>query len=230
MLIAEEIRELVVPIDSIHPHPQNPWNGDEDRVGEALARFGQIKPITVHAETGNILRGHTVYAAMLSLGAKSIAVIRKSCDEGEALRILLNDNRTKDSGAYDIEKLLALTNKVGAMDRGLVGTGYSPDDLDALLGTMNAAPSPGGDLGPSTVGPSNPARRPLPLASDPSVVDPDEAIDLPPLPPGADLTQVILWYPRETYEPLVDALDALLPSLDDTYTDVVLRLVGAQCE
>ena len=49
--IAPPLRSLVVPIESVTRHPNNPRRGDVDAVAASLARFGQQKPIVVQAGT-----------------------------------------------------------------------------------------------------------------------------------------------------------------------------------
>lgn len=226
--IAEPLRDLIVDIGELSPHPKNPWNGDEDEVAASLARFGQVRPVLYQRSTGHILRGNTTYAAALSLGATVIAAVPMDVDDEEALRVLLNDNRTKDAGGYDLTALAAVMRQVD-QSSGLTGTGYSTEDIAAVLELASDAPRTG-EHRPSDIGPVNPLRRRVPR-------DDDDSLGLPELPAGSDLQQITLLYAREPYEQLVRDLELIDPIPDDlddgaevpTHTDTVLRLLGVTC-
>lgn len=49
--IALQLHSLIVPIESVTLHPNNPRIGDVEAVAASLARFGQQKPIVVQAAT-----------------------------------------------------------------------------------------------------------------------------------------------------------------------------------
>jgi hypothetical protein len=56
--IAPQLHSLIVPIDSVTLHPNNPRRGDVEAVAASLARFGQQKPIVVQASTGYVVAGN----------------------------------------------------------------------------------------------------------------------------------------------------------------------------
>lgn len=122
-----------VSTDTLTPHPQNPRNGDLEAIQESLRVNGQYKPIVV-AEDGTIIAGNHTYAAALALGWETLSVVRLPVDPNSetARRIMLADNRTSDLGRYDDAALAEILQSLDA-DAGLIGTGYSADDLSDLL-------------------------------------------------------------------------------------------------
>jgi ParB-like chromosome segregation protein Spo0J len=131
-VIAPDLVPLAVPIDSLRELPGNPRRGDVGAVAGSLRRFGQRKPIVVRQD-GTIIAGNHTWKAARELGWDQIAVVRVADDDQEALAFALADNRTGDLGVYDDEALLDLLNEVDTGPSGLAGTGYTDDDLAALL-------------------------------------------------------------------------------------------------
>lgn len=130
--IAEPIRHLAVPVDSIHPYPGNPRTHDLPAIAASLAnpKRGQYKPITVNRRTGDILAGNGTWeAARDLLGWTQIAVTWVDVDDATAAGIVAVDNRTSDLAGYD-DRLLA--DLLGQVDD-LASVGYTPEDLDGLL-------------------------------------------------------------------------------------------------
>jgi hypothetical protein len=126
-----------VPLSSLHPSERNPRIGVIPAIAESLATNGQYRPIVVRAD-GEILAGNHTWKAAASLGWTEIAVVRVDVTDEQAARIMLADNRTADLGGYDDAALLALLQEVQEVDLALTGTGYSPDDLELLLGITEA--------------------------------------------------------------------------------------------
>lgn len=124
-----------VPIDSLHPHPSNPRQGDVGAISESLEANGLYRPILVQGASNMIIAGHHLWRALRHLGADTVPVLRLPVDNPTALRILLADNRSADLGSYDESALSALL--VNIVERegvgGLAGTLYDGDTLDDLL-------------------------------------------------------------------------------------------------
>jgi ParB-like chromosome segregation protein Spo0J len=134
--IREELKPLSVSIGSVHPHPRNVRQGDIGAIIESLTKHGQYRPIVVHKATGDILAGNHTYAAATALGWKDIAVTMVDCDEEQALRILLTDNRANDLASYDDNALADLLKELMTTEEQLAGTMFDPADLDDLLGLL----------------------------------------------------------------------------------------------
>jgi len=130
--IAPQLRALVIPLDCVELHPQNPRLGDVAAVAASLRRFGQQKPIVVQRTTGYVVAGNHVVRAALSLGWTEIAANVEDLDDAEAIAFMLADNRTADLGGYDDTLLAAILAEQQAEDN-LAATGYDADAVAALL-------------------------------------------------------------------------------------------------
>lgn len=145
----EPLRPLLVPIDSVSQHPDNPRQGDAGAVAASLARFGQQKPIVVQKSTGWIVAGnHTQQGVRLvgemervlefgpGLDWTHIAVVFSDLDDLEAKAYAIADNRTSDLGTYDDERLARILTEL-ATAGSLVGVGYDGEDVDDLLASLS---------------------------------------------------------------------------------------------
>jgi hypothetical protein len=143
MNIREEIASLAQPIDQFHTHPRNVRQGDVGAISESLKSHGQYRPIVVQRSTGYVLAGNHTFMAAKSLGWKQVAVTYVDCDNEQAMKILLVDNRANDLAMYDDRALADLLKELAATEAGLDGSLFSGDDLDDLLyrleGTMGNA-------------------------------------------------------------------------------------------
>lgn len=128
------LADLMVPKDSIQPHPDNDNNGDVDELVQSIIVNGCYRPIYVQQSTGNILAGHTLYSALLELGALMVPVMFLDDDgtpnNGE--RILLTDNQVARLARRDDSATLALLKRLENDDLGLSGTGFSERDVENL--------------------------------------------------------------------------------------------------
>jgi hypothetical protein len=129
----EQVCHLLVPIDQVTRHPENPREGDVDAIAESIEVNGFISPVIVQKSTGHIIAGNHRYDALLALGSSVIPVIQVDIDDNMAKRYLLADNRTSDLGRYNEENLAELLVEIMQSDLGLIGTGYTQDAVDALL-------------------------------------------------------------------------------------------------
>lgn len=127
------IEELLVPIDSVKPHPRNPRVGDVKKIAVSLELNGQFRPIVVNRRDGSILAGNHTWKAAKSLGWTEIGATFVDADEDAAQRIMLADNRLAELGRYDESELLALLQDVALTAEGLAATGYTEDDLMLLI-------------------------------------------------------------------------------------------------
>lgn len=128
------LETMMVPADAVRPHPSNPNNGDVDEIVASVMVNGCYRPIIANQESGYILAGHHLYAALLQLGATRIPVLWLSTDDRESARILLADNRIAALARVDDGLLIDLLKYVDNDDvDGLAGTGYSVDDYLDLL-------------------------------------------------------------------------------------------------
>jgi len=135
--IRTEIARLAQPINNVQPHPRNVRQGDVGVICQSLEAHGQYRPIVVHKSTNNILAGNHTWQAANALGWEKIACTYVDCDDEQALRILLADNRANDLASYDDSALAELLKDI-ADTSGLEGTLFEPSDLDDLLAMLEA--------------------------------------------------------------------------------------------
>lgn len=118
----------VVPIDDIHPHPDNPNRGDVELIGESIDVNGWYGAVIVQRSTGRILAGNHRWAAARDKGATEIPVIYKDVDDVVALRILLADNETARAATIDTDQVSSILRRLGSVE----GTGFKGlEDLEA---------------------------------------------------------------------------------------------------
>ena len=139
-MIAEELQPLAVPIDSLMPHPENPRRGDRDRIRDSLWRFGQVRPIlTLRAGAenklpdGTIIAGHHVWMTAREEEWPEIAAVRVTMSDEQARAYMVADNRLSDIAGYDDRLLAQVLTDVRQEQEGLAGTGYTDEEVDALL-------------------------------------------------------------------------------------------------
>lgn len=123
-----------MPLADLTMHHKNPRVGDVDAIAESLRESGQYKAIIVNkgTKTGRpyeILGGNHTYLAMKRIGEKEMLVSLVDVSETEATKILLSDNKTAEKGTYDDEALKELFASLPDA----VGTGYSQEELDAVV-------------------------------------------------------------------------------------------------
>lgn len=140
MQIRESLLSLAQPIDQFKLHPRNVRQGDIGAISESLRAHGQYRAIVVQRGTNHILAGNHTYQAAKALGWKEIAVTYVDCDDDQALRIMLADNRTNDLASYDDDALTGLLKELVSSERGLDDTAYSANDLDELIKSLEPFP------------------------------------------------------------------------------------------
>lgn len=126
-------------IEDLRLYPGNARCGNVDMIADSLKTHGQYKPIVVNRGTkapelaNTVIAGnHTLQAAKL-LGWDTIDVHWIDVTADEARRIVLVDNRTQDKATYDVDALLDLLTESPDLD----GTGFTRDDVDALLESLD---------------------------------------------------------------------------------------------
>jgi len=123
-MIATEM--VMVGVNEIMPHPQNPRVGDVESIAESITENGYFAPVGVQRSTGFVLYGnHRLLAARLA-GLAEVPVVWLDVDDVHATRIMIADNRYAEKGTWDDRKLLDLLDDFD-LD-GLLGTGY--DDIE----------------------------------------------------------------------------------------------------
>ncbi|MFC7582450.1 ParB/RepB/Spo0J family partition protein [Nonomuraea antimicrobica] len=119
----------MVRIDDLEPHPDNPHQGDVDRIAGSIKRFGFYGSVVVQSSRMRIIAGEHRWRGATKAGLKKIPAVVLDVDDDTALRILLADNRLGEFGGYDDTKLVELLQGLPDID----GTGWRDEDLADLL-------------------------------------------------------------------------------------------------
>lgn len=136
--IAEDLRQLAVPIANLNLLPGNPRRGDVDAVARSYQRFGQRKPIVARRSDMTVIAGNHQLQAAQQLGWTHLAVVWTDDDDATATAFALADNRTGDLGGYDDTDLINLLQQVADDGDLLAATGYSDAYLTDLLKRYSA--------------------------------------------------------------------------------------------
>jgi ParB-like chromosome segregation protein Spo0J len=115
-MIRKELEHLAISIDDIHTHPSNVRQGDVGAICESLKAHGQYRPIVFQQSTKRILAGNHTWKAAKALGWQQIAATPIICDDQQALRILLADNKANDLATYDEPELIELLKQLADTD------------------------------------------------------------------------------------------------------------------
>lgn len=129
-----------VKIESIFPDPANVRTHSQrniDAIKSSLARFGQVTPIVIDSH-GVIRKGNGTYQAAKALGWTDIKVVRTDLTGSEATAYAIADNRTGDPEIGSLWNTKELAETLAALkaegDDLATVTGFSPDELAALIG------------------------------------------------------------------------------------------------
>jgi ParB-like chromosome segregation protein Spo0J len=132
--VSDPSQQIVsVPVDALIEHPNNPRIGDPEGIADSLRAHGQYKPLVVQESTGRVLAGNHTLKAARSLGWTEVNVVHVDCDDEQALKILLIDNKSGDDSTYDNAILLEVLQELPDLD----GTGYDSTDLELLAFDVN---------------------------------------------------------------------------------------------
>lgn len=131
---AAGVKPLLVPIDQVKQHPDNPNNGDDENLIESIKINGFVTAITADAKTGYITAGNTRYRALHALGATHIPVIWVDHWEGtDSVRYLVGDNASARKAVMDEGQLAALLGLIAETPQGLAGSSVSQTEYENML-------------------------------------------------------------------------------------------------
>lgn len=156
---ATYIETRTVPLDELTPYPGNAKRGDVVGILASLRRNAQYRGLVVRqVENGPlvVLAGNHTMQALAAHGAgpcgQTVHVGDQeqpcgvcagqpwdpaarceiiTCDDSDARRINLADNRLAELGTYDNDALIEL---LSSLDGDFDGTGFNEADLDGLIG------------------------------------------------------------------------------------------------
>jgi hypothetical protein len=127
---------LLIPIDQVHPYPDNANDGDIEAVIESISTNGFYGAVIAQQGTGVLIAGHTRHTALLSLGATQIPVLWMVTDDVGAERARLADNQTTRLGRNNEALLYESLLRVQQSDIGLVGTGFTDEYAQMLKASL----------------------------------------------------------------------------------------------
>ena len=131
-----------VAIDLLKHHPRNANHGDVEAIKKSLAVNGWYGSVVANQSTKHILAGNHRVMAAKALGWETVPVQWVDVTPEEELRILVVDNRTTRIGQDDTTKITDILAELANTPIGLDGTGYSADDLDALIDSLTGTGEP----------------------------------------------------------------------------------------
>jgi 16S rRNA G966 N2-methylase RsmD len=127
-----------VPIDDLTRYPGNARRGNVEEIRASVRRYGQYRALVVRRTPDGalvVLAGNHTRDALHAEGHTHARCELLECDDDEARRINVTDNRMADLGDYDNDALAAL---LAPMAGDLDGTGFTDADLAALLAADDA--------------------------------------------------------------------------------------------
>lgn len=130
---AQSLVPLLEPIGTVEQHPDNPRNGDIDKIVESIQVNGFLAPIVAQRSTGYILAGNHRLQALHALGETRVPVVWADVDDEQALRYLIADNATSDAAQNDLSQLTALLAQLQDTESGLAGTAIDETEFHNLL-------------------------------------------------------------------------------------------------
>ena len=123
-------------------HPQNPNTHPQnqlERLAEVIRGNGWRQPITVSDRSGFIIKGHGRFQAAKLAGFQEVPVeIQHYENEAAELADMLADNRIAELAEMDDEALKAVLADIP--DDVMALTGYTQEEIDAMLGEADGAP------------------------------------------------------------------------------------------
>src|SRR5947207_240298 len=131
--IAEPLRHLAVPIETLTLDPANARKHDQrnlSAIAGSLKRFGQRFPIVVQRQRMVVRAGNGRLMAAKDLGWTHLAALVVDESDVEAVSFSLADNRTSDLSSFDDEALTALLQSLPP--EMFEVTGFNSDDLQEL--------------------------------------------------------------------------------------------------
>lgn len=133
--IAPELLGLIQRVDTLREYPRNPNEGRPDAIAESLEEFSQYTPIVCQASTRFVVKGNHTLKAARALGWRYIACNVMELSDQQAMAIVVGDNRHSELSRRDPAILADLLTELQETSL-LAGTGYSDDDVDDLLASL----------------------------------------------------------------------------------------------
>jgi DNA modification methylase len=126
------------PIAEVVPDPDNPWQGDDEGVGESIDALGFYGAILLQEGTFRLVAGHTRIRQAQARGAECLPALVVEVDDLWQARALVGDNRTNQRGRFVDEPLGRVLARLRDADA-LAGTGFAEPDLADVVKRLDRA-------------------------------------------------------------------------------------------
>ncbi len=144
------VRVEYMPLSEIMRAPRNPKNHDLGLIHQSFGRFGFVEPIALNERTGRLVAGHGRLETLQQKkstgeqppervvekgGEWFVPVLRgvEFASDADAEAYLLASNQTTIAGGWDEGELAKFLVSLAERQKGLEGTGFDQDDVEALL-------------------------------------------------------------------------------------------------
>jgi ParB-like chromosome segregation protein Spo0J len=152
---AKGVEKLLVPIDSVRQHPDNPNNGSVEDLIDSIKINGFNTVLTVEEGTGYILAGNHRWQALHAMGATHVPVIYAApSPDGDHRRYMIADNWLGQMAVLDKGLAAQILQDLQESELGLAGTGVTDEDVDRMLIDLAQAAPPDTGMGGLGVAPS----------------------------------------------------------------------------
>lgn len=129
--------------DTLKPWVDNPRDNEASipEVARSIERFGFASPIIARRADGEIIAGHTRWAAAKQLGLTSVPVRFMDLSLTEARALALADNKVGEIARWDDDKLAKVMSDLQTQDVALGGLGFEDWEIESLLLPEESAPA-----------------------------------------------------------------------------------------
>jgi DNA modification methylase len=135
----QEAAAVWVDIADLHPWDANPRDNAKAiaEVAKSIRRFGWGAPIVANKRDGEIIAGHTRYAAAQKLKLDRVPVRWLDLDPADAHALALADNKVGEIATWDDATLGQVLRDLRDADESLLAdTGFSDEELARLMGEV----------------------------------------------------------------------------------------------
>lgn len=133
--------DAIVPVEQLRPNPGNPNHHGTDqikRLGSIIKATGWRNAITISSLSGLIVKGHGRLEAAQWAGLKEAPVEYQEYEnEAEEWADLVADNRLAELSTLNTGELLDMINEIDTGTVPVEMTGYTPEDIEAIIAAMS---------------------------------------------------------------------------------------------
>lgn len=139
--MSQEAAAVWVDVAELRPWANNPRDNRKaiDEVAKSIRRFGWGSPIVANKRDGEIIAGHTRFAAAQKLKLDKVPVRWLDLDPVDAHALALADNKVGEVATWDDATLRQVLQELQDADASLLAdTGFSDEELAALMGEVQS--------------------------------------------------------------------------------------------